>query len=355
MAWKIPLLEANSNPALTRFSTPSPIDDDLKDLEEEVEEVEDPDAQPDITLTHDDINNTWEGMLDTKVPASAMPADAFNSMSHIVSDAIQDLEDNADDIQLNETNQQDMNEFIQKLNEKLGESDNIDSSQLLNQSQKSQMLQAEAERMDQLREEKARLKQEKHMRKINEEDDDGIAPVAIEPELTDEQRLALLREELAAHTDLTMPVDENNNAPSSREEDLALKVEEDSDIDFSASDDDIEDVNVVPDEMEDFMTNFNGEGQPEVRIQGQQPKPKKKKRTPAEKAIRAQKKEERRLRKEQKRIEKEKKDRERKMSHQRRRKTSGRAVKLNRLKMGERIDDLPVDTGLGGGEILGSS
>merc|ERR1712088_154286 len=65
------------------------LESNLKDLEEEIEELSDDDVEPDIKieLTTEDIESTWGGMLDTAIPASSIPPDA-KPISNVVCDGI---------------------------------------------------------------------------------------------------------------------------------------------------------------------------------------------------------------------------------------------------------------------------
>lgn len=340
--------------------------------------LDEPDVDIKVELTQDDIDHTWSGMVDTNVPKTAAPQSS-KPLTNVVCEAISDIskdmremiEQNYLDNQLNDEEkaaeiamlhqnsqevQEDMAQFIQRLSEKLTDPNGAagltaeEHEQLkadLLQDTKSQMLREENARMEQFKEEKALMIREKNLRAIQEEraefpqvgDDDYIESYPADYE----EAVHLVDERIPS------AIDSGNDSEEAEEEEENQEEATQSNPTLDPNSAEKLDrqnkkstVSNVDDSERKHKKSVKGD-------QGNHSLKKKKKRTPEEKAARAQRKaekEERKKIREEKRRERElEKARERKTSGMRRRKTSSR--KLSRLKMEDRCDELPNHTWLG--------
>jgi len=294
------------------------LESNLKDLEEEIEELSDDDVEPDIKieLTTEDIENTWGGMLDTAIPASSIPPDA-KPISNVVCDGISELSSALNYLEQKnkgaktEENVQDVSKFIQQLSEKLVDNDeSVEDPQVTAANDKKlALLREEAGRMEQLREEQAKNRRDRKLRDIEEnaEDDNTLVVPAYENE-----------EGGTSEPDSPDTEDEN-------ELQLIPGVSEQQTI-----------------EEEEKEKSEEQRRQEALQKKNKYRTPEEKKRREEERAERRARREEKRKLREQKRKEKEQREKERKSSSARRRKTSSR--KLSRLKLSENLDSIPVNT-----------
>lgn len=216
-------------------------DCDILEMDEDI--ICDDFEEPTEELTVEDAKDTWGGMLDTSAPPRTAAIPSERPIERQVSEAITDITDTLANLEQDvgaklsqlgiagagETTkeiQDELSEFVSKLNEKLSENKDTIKQEIVGneeRSAKAQLLREEQDRLEQLREEQAMLKAQKEAELAAAE----AAAAAVQPEEveTDEEEKPSLNipEAIIETTEVTEVVEKPDKKDKKKKKDSSEK------------------------------------------------------------------------------------------------------------------------------------